>query len=103
MRSKTLKQTNPWENVTQRWHICIEVGIKYSWAASKIPIYELETLGQVLPVRLSAKTSNSIWKPFFPFCVEKKDDHAEGSSKKNGKGIKWICNDELKSDRENTR
>lgn len=103
MRSKTLIQANPWEKVTQLWCIYTEVGTEYSWAASKIQIYELESLEQVLPVTPFAKPNNGIWKLFFPYCVGKKDDHAEGGSRKNGKGTKWICNDELKcSDRKNT-
>lgn len=97
MRSRTLKHTNSWGNVTQLWHFCTEAGTKHSWPASKIAVYDLKSLEQVLPMRPSAKPNNSIWKLLFTFCVGKKEDHTEGSSNKNGKGIKWVCNDELKS------
>lgn len=72
------------------------MGTKYSWAVSEIPIYESESLEQVLHVRPSAKANKSVRKQFFPHCPGKKDDPAEAGSEKNRKRIKLICNNELK-------
>lgn len=71
------------------------MGTKYSWTVSEIPIYESESLEQVLHVRPSAKANKIIWKQFCPHCPGKKDDPAEAGSEKNGKRINLICNNEL--------